>query len=228
MEFNRFIKLVGNENFEKIKQLKVMVIGVGGVGGYVVESLARCGVGTLIIMDYDAVDITNINRQIIATTKTVGSKKCTLFKERINEINPKCQVICLEEKLTEDSINYLKDYNPDFVVDACDDINAKKLIINETIENNISLISSCGTGKRLDPSKLEITTLDKTSYDPLAKILRKFVRDEKINKKITVLASREQPLKTEGLEIASCSFVPASAGLLITSHIINQIIKKDS
>lgn len=228
MPFDRFIKLVGNENFEKIKKLKVMIIGVGGVGGYVVESLARCGVGTLVIVDPDSVDITNINRQIIATTSTIGKKKCQVFLERINDINNECNVIKIEEKICEDNIDYLIDYEPDFIVDACDDLKAKKLIIKCATKNNISFISSMGTGKRLDPSKLEITTLDKTNYDPIAKILRKFVKEERINKKISVLASKEQPKKTEGTEIASCSFVPASAGLLIASYIINQTIKKDS
>lgn len=228
MEFDRFVKLVGIDNFGKIKQLKVMVVGVGGVGGYVVESLARCGVGTLIIMDPDIVDVTNINRQIVATYSTVGDEKCEVLKSRILDINKDCQVICINEKMSVDTTHYINDYKPDYLVDACDDISAKKEMIRFSSLNKIPFISSMGTGKRFDPSKLEITTLDKTSYDPLAKILRKYVRDEGIKSKITVLASLEQPKKTEGSIIPSSIFVPASAGLLISSYIINKTIEKDS
>lgn len=224
MKFDRFIKLIGYESFNKIKDLHIMIVGVGGVGGYTLESLARCGVCKFTIIDYDIVDETNINRQIIANTNTIGKYKVDLFSERIKEINQDIQVFKVKEKLTEDSVeSIIKKYNPTFIVDACDDIKVKKALIKSTSLLNIHFISSMGTGKRLDPSKLEITTLDKTSYDPIAKILRKYVKDEKIKKKIFVVASREIPIKTEGKDIASCSFVPSSAGLLITSYIINKM-----
>lgn len=226
MNFDRFIKLIGKENFEKVKNLKILIVGVGGVGGYVVESLARCGVETIIIVDPDRIDRTNINRQIIATETTIERKKVEVWEERIKEISKTCQCIPIAEKINEDTIHLLKEHEPDFVVDACDDINAKKLLIKECIKENIKLISSMGTGKRLDPSKLEITTLNKTSYDPIAKILRKFTRDEQIKEKIVVLASNEEPIKIDSEEIASVSFVPASAGLLIASYIIRTTINK--
>ncbi len=226
MQFERFISLVGEESFEKVRKLRVLIVGVGGVGGYVVEALARCGVGTLILVDPDRVDETNINRQIIATRKTVGRRKVEVFKERIHDISEQCECIAISEKISSLNISILGTYQPDFIVDACDDLNAKKSIIKYAVQHQISLISSMGTGKRLDPSKLEITTLDKTSYDPIAKILRKFVRDEQIPSKVTVLASREIPIQTESSEIASCSFVPASAGLLIASYMIRNILTK--
>jgi len=225
MEFDRFIKLIGKENFETIQKMTVMIVGVGGVGGYVVESLTRCGVGKLILMDPDKVDETNINRQIIATSSTVGELKVDAFKKRIQDISKDCECIPIAERLDEETIHLLDDYQPDFIVDACDDITAKKILIQYVQKNRISFIASMGTGKRLDPSQLEITTLDKTSYDPLAKILRKYTRDEHIKEKITVLASKEQPKQSFGTEIASCSFVPSVAGFLIASHIIRSVLK---
>ena len=224
MKFDRFKKLIGKESFDRIKDLHVMIVGLGGVGGYTLEALARCGIEKFTIIDFDTVDETNINRQIIATVNTIGKYKVDLFANRIKEINPGCEVIAIKEKLTEDNVlSVIEEYSPTFIVDACDDIKVKKALIKITSLSGIPFISSMGTGKRLDPSKLEITTLDKTSYDPIARILRKYVKDEKINKKIVVVASREEPIKTEGTEIASCSFVPSSAGLLIASYIINKI-----
>lgn len=222
--FSRFISLVGEENFNKIRSLKVMVIGVGGVGGYTVESLARCNVGKLILVDYDEVAPSNINRQVIATKETIGKKKVEAFKTRVETISD-TKVIPVASKF---DASLLDKYEIDYVVDACDDISAKNMIIKECLERKIPFISSMGTGKRLDPSKLVITTLNKTSYDPIARILRKFVRDEKIKGKITVLSSLEAPIKTDSKEIPSCSFVPSSAGLLITSHIIQNIIKSEN
>jgi len=225
MNFDRFIKLIGKENFEKVKNLKILIVGVGGVGGYVVESLARCGVETIIIVDPDRIDRTNINRQIIATETTIGRKKVEAWEERIKEISKTCQCIPIAEKINEDTIHLLKEHKPDFVVDACDDINAKKLLIKECIKENIKLISSMGTGKRLDPSKLEITILNKTSYDPIAKEIRKYLNKEKIKGKLPVISSTEQPVKTE--KIGSNAFVPATAGLLAASYVINELIKEN-
>lgn len=224
MKFDRFKKLIGQSSFDKVKDLHVMIVGLGGVGGYTLEALARCGVLNFTIIDFDIVDETNINRQLIANVNTIGKYKVDLFTSRIKEINPEVNVIAIKEKLTENNVfSVLKEYNPTFVVDACDDIKVKKSLIKCTTLLDIEFISSMGTGKRLDPSKLEITTLDKTSYDPLARILRKYVSNERIKKKIVVVASKEVPIKTEGKDIPSCSFVPSSAGLLIASYVINKI-----
>lgn len=217
--------LIGNENIEKIKKLKVLVVGIGGVGGYVVESLVRSGVEEIILMDYDTINITNKNRQIIALDETIGEKKTDSFEKRIHSINKKCKVIKLDMFLNPENIDILDNYDINYIVDACDTVSTKESLILYSINKKIPLISSMGTGNRLDPSKLEITELKKTDYDPLAKKLRKFIRDNHINKKITVVCSREQPIKTGNRTIASCSFVPSSAGLLITSHIIKNTIK---
>lgn len=223
--FERLDLLIEKDNRKKLHTKTVVIIGVGGVGGYVVESLARSGIGHLVLIDYDVVDVTNKNRQLIAMDSTIGIKKIEVLKRRILDINPNCQVDTHDTFLIEDNLSLLDNYKIDYLVDACDTVTTKKAIINKCLNNNILFISSMGTGKRLDPSMLEITTLDKTSYDPIAKILRKYVRDNKINKKIKVLFSKEQPKKIESTTVASACFVPNSAGLLIGSYIIREFIK---
>lgn len=215
--------LVGKENVNKIKSKNIAVIGVGGVGGYVVESLVRSGVENITIIDYDKIDVTNKNRQIIALDSTIGMKKVDAFEERIKSINFNCKVKKLDYFLDESNIDILNGY--DYVIDSCDSILTKFEIIKYCLDNNICFISCMGTGKRLNPSLLNITDLMKTEYDPLAKRLRKMVRDAKIKKKIPVVCSTEVPRKQDTNVIGSNSFVPATAGLLITSYIVNDIIK---
>lgn len=223
--FERFDLLVGKEKREILHTKTVIIIGIGGVGGFVAESLARSGIGNIVLIDYDIIDISNKNRQLIALDSTIGMNKVDVLKSRILDINSKCKVYTHNTFLTNDNLYLLDSYKIDYLVDACDTITTKKAIIDKCIEKSIPFITSMGTGKRLDPSMLEITTLDKTSYDPIAKILRKHVKDRKINKKIKVLYSREHPKKIESTKVASCSFVPSSAGLLIGSYIIREFIK---
>ena len=222
-KFQRLEKLIGKDKVDVLKNKTVLVLGVGGVGGYVVESLARSGIGKLIIVDNDIVDETNINRQIIALKSTIGKKKVDVLEERIKDINEECEVIKISEFITPDNIDILFTEQIDYLVDACDFIATKKSIIKECLKRNIKFISSMGTAKKLDPSKLEIIDIRKTYNDPLARILRKYIKDEKINKKIDVLSSTELPIKTEGL--GSSAFVPSSAGLLISSYIIKKLIE---
>ncbi len=223
--FDREIKLIGIDNYNKLKNSSIMVIGLGGVGGYVVESLTRAGIGNIIIIDYDTIDISNINRQIISNTCNIGMKKVYEWEKRIKLINPNCHVITIDKYLTKDNLyDTLDNYKIDYIIDACDTINVKKELIKYTYLNKIGFISSMGTGNKLDPTKLEITTLDKTSYDPIAKILRKYIKDEKINKKIYVVCSKEQPKKINEKKISSISTVPSVAGLLLSSFVINSII----
>lgn len=224
MDFIRFEALIGKEKFDIIKNLRVVVIGLGGVGGYVLESLVRCGINNFLIIDFDKVDITNKNRQIIANDNTIGKNKCDAFVDRIKTINKNADIKIFKEFLNEDNLNIITDYNPDYIIDAIDSVKTKQALIKLSIENNYKLVTCLGTGKRLDASKLKITTLDKTSYDPIARILRKYVKDNHINKKLTVLYSSEQPIKSDCDFIPSCSFVPSTAGLLITSHVVNDII----
>ena len=224
-KFERLKYLIGEENVESLADKCVLVIGLGGVGGYSVESLVRSGIGHLIIVDGDVVDETNLNRQIIATSSVIGKSKVDLFNSRIKDINPDCVVTQINKFIDKDNIDELFCYDIDYLIDACDSLDTKFLIIKNCLEKNIPLISSMGTGNRMDPSRFSITTLDKTMNDPVAKILRKRVRDEHLKGKIKVLCSSEVPKKL-GNKIGSNSFVPPSAGLLITSYVINDFINK--
>ena len=225
MNLSRLESLVGEENIAKIKKLKVLIIGLGGVGGYTVEALARSGIGKLIIVDFDNVDETNINRQIIALESTIGLKKVDVFEKRIKEINKECEVIKIDEFITVDNLEELFKYDIDYFIDACDTTSVKKEIIRKCINKKVPFISCMGTGNKLDPSKLEICDVRKTNNDPLARMIRKFVKDEKINSKVMVLSSSEVPVKTGERTPGSSMFVPASAGIMIASYVVRKIIK---
>lgn len=223
--FQRLSLLVGEEVVSSFASKKILILGLGGVGGYVCEALARSGIGTLILVDFDTIDITNINRQIIATTSTIGKKKVDVFKERIHDINPNCNVFCYDQFIDEDNYLELFQNDIDYFIDCCDCIKTKKQVIRYALAMNVPILSCMGTGNRMDPSQLEIIDIKKTSGDPLAKIIRKFLKEEKNSKKLMVLCSKELPKKVSGV-ISSNSFVPASAGLLISSYIIKELIQK--
>ena len=214
--FEKTIALIGEDNFNKIKTKTILVVGIGGVGGFATEALIRSGIHNIILIDHDTIDITNLNRQIIANTKNVKNHKVKEFENRIKEINPDCNVITYKLFLDDTNIDILNNHNIDYIVDACDSL------INYSINKNIKLISSMGTANKIDPTKLEITDIRKTSYDPLAKILRKYVNDLKINKKIMVVSSKESPAKKE--QLSTLIFVPATAGILCAKYVINDII----
>ena len=226
-KFDRFKKLISEESFENISSKTVLVVGVGGVGGYVVEALVRSGIGKIIIVDGDMVDETNINRQIIALSSTVGQSKVDVFEKRIKDINEKCEVIKINKFIDASNIDILFDYEFDYLVDACDTVSTKLALIDRCILERRKFISSMGTGNKLDPSMLEIVDVRKTVNDPLAKIVRKHVKDKRINDKVLVLSSRELPIKTGDRTPGSTSFVPSSAGLLIASYIIRTFINED-
>ena len=223
MEWSR-LEILLKEKTEILQNKTIIIIGLGGVGGYTVESLARLGIKKLILVDGDVVDITNINRQIIALHSTIGRLKTDVFKERIKDINPNCEVITVNKFITKEDVGELVNENIDFVVDACDTVEVKKEIIRVCSKKKIPFITCMGTGNKIDPTKLEITDIRKTEYDPLARVIRKMVRDEKINCKVPVVCSKEPPIKHDNKKIASCSFVPSVAGLLCTSYIVNIIV----
>ena len=226
-KFDRFKKLISEDSFENISSKTVLVVGVGGVGGYVVEALVRSGIGKIIIVDGDVVDETNINRQIIALSSTVGQSKVDVFEKRIKDINEKCEVIKINKFIDASNIDVLFDYEFDYLVDACDTVSTKLALIDRCILEKRKFISSMGTGNKLDPSMLEIVDVRKTVNDPLARIVRKHVKDKRINDKVLVLSSRELPIKTGDRTPGSTSFVPSSAGLLIASYIIRTFINED-
>ena len=226
-KFKRLEMLIGKDNLNILKNKSVLILGVGGVGGYVAEALSRSNIGTLILVDYDIVDVTNINRQIIALESTIGKKKVDVLEERIKDINSGCKIIKIDKFVDLNNLEDLFKYNIDFFVDACDTVITKKEVIKKCLDKDIDFISSMGTGNKLDPSKLEIIDIRKTVNDPLARILRKFIKDEKINKKVMVLSSKELPIKTGERTPGSTAFVPSSAGLLIASYIIRKFINNE-
>lgn len=223
-QFKRFELLVGSKNIEKINNTKVLVLGLGGVGSYALESIVRSGIGNVVIVDYDKIDITNLNRQLMTNHNNIGFLKTEVWKERIKDINPNCKVEVIEKKLTKDDVKDLFKYGIDYVIDACDTLEVKEELILRCHQNKVKLISSMGTGNKFEPSHLKIMDIRKTSYDPLAKKIRKFVIDNKINYKVTVVCSDELPLKVSN-PIGSTAFVPATSGLLCASYVINDIIK---
>ena len=226
LRFERLQKVIGSANVDLLAEKSVLILGCGGVGGYVAEALARSGIGQLILVDYDKVEESNINRQIIALTSTIGKNKVDVLEKRIKDMNSDCSVIKIDKFIDTDNYITLFDYSIDFFIDCCDTVIVKKLVMKECIQRNVTFISSMGTGNKLDPSQLEIVDLRKTVNDPLARVLRKFVKDEKINKKIMVLSSRELPVKTGDRTPGSTAFVPASAGLMIASYVVRCFIEK--
>lgn len=218
--------LIGNK-MELIKNKTVLIIGLGGVGSYALEAIVRSGIGHIIIADYDKVDETNLNRQLLALTTTIGLDKIDVAITRIKAINPNCQITAIKEFINSSNIEIIFKKDLDYVIDACDTIETKKQLIRECLKRKIKFISSMGTGNKLDPTQLEILDIRKTSYDPIAKIIRKMVKEEKINNKIMVVSSKEKPIETNTKTIGSTAFVPATAGLLCASYVINDIISGD-
>jgi len=224
--FERLELIVGKDNLKKIKSKKVLVIGLGGVGGILCEALVRNGVENIVIIDNDKVDITNKNRQIIALDSTLGKKKTEVLKNRLLDINSNCNIKTIDDFITKDNLDILFENDLDYVIDACDTVETKILLIEECIKRNINILSSMGMGKKINPYKLKIMDIRKTSYDKLAKVIRKRLRDDGINQKIMVLSSDETPISTEG-NIGSYSIVTSIAGLLMADYIIKDIIKEN-
>ena len=218
-------KLLLGDDFNLIKNFKIVVIGLGGVGSIVPLSLVRSGVKNLLLIDGDKIDATNLNRQMAYFSQDVGHFKSEVLKEKLLEIR---EDLNLEEKHIfidkETDFSFLKGF--DYIIDCIDDIEAKVLLAKSAINNDIPLIASMGTGNRLDPSKLIITRLDKTSGDPLAKKFRYLLRKENVDlKKINVVASLEEPL-VSGQVVSSMAFVPNAAGLLMSSYVIKELLRR--
>ncbi len=223
MEFERERLLIGDK-IDLLNSKTVLILGLGGVGGYCVESLARANIGNLILVDYDTVDITNINRQIIALHSNIGKKKTECFKERIKDINPNCNVEILDIFYNKDNKDLIFNYKIDYIIDCCDSLESKKILIEESFKRGIPIISSMGTGNKFHPELFKITSLKKTEYDPLARKLRNLLKDNKELLNTTVLYSSEKPVPYKG-KIGSISYVPPVAGLMLTSYVINEFIE---
>ena len=225
-QFSRTELLIGEDGIKKLKDAKVAIFGIGGVGSYVVEGLARAGVGNFILVDKDIIDLTNLNRQIIATHKTLGRPKVEVAKERIIEINPNVKVDIYQEFFTPES-KQIVDETVDYIIDAIDNITGKIELAVRANKLNIPIISSMGTGNKLDPTKFEVTDIYNTSVCPVAKVMRKELKNKHI-KKLKVVYSKEQPAKLNMIEqskiIGSISFVPSVVGLIISGEVVKDII----
>ena len=225
--------LIGDEGAEKLSRAHVCVFGVGGVGSYTVEALARAGVGHISLVDSDTVSVTNINRQIIALNSTVGRAKVEVMEERIADINPEIKVEIHKAFVLADNIDEFDFSIFDFVVDAVDTVSAKLAIIEKCKKEGTDVISCMGTGNKLCPEMLKIADINKTRVCPLARVMRRELKNRGIEK-LTCVYSEEEPIKpSEGEEVCpegkrqipgSISFTPAAAGLLIASHVIKKII----
>ncbi|WP_219837928.1 ThiF family adenylyltransferase [Paenibacillus sp. R14(2021)] len=241
-QFSRTELAIGPEGLELMKKSTVAVLGIGGVGAIAAEALARTGVGRLILIDKDVVDITNINRQVHALTTTVGQPKADLMRDRIKLINPDCDVISLRMFYTEETYEKLFEYELDYVVDASDTIIYKVHLIKQCLDRKIPIISSMGAANKMDPSRFQVADISKTSMDPVARVVRQKLRKDGIKRGVKVVFSTEEPMKpredvTQRIvpenapEIrkakqppASNAYVPPVAGLIMVSVVVKDLL----
>lgn len=243
-QFSRTELAVGPEGIEILKNSTVAVLGIGGVGSIAAEALARTGVGRIIMIDKDVVDITNINRQIHALLSTVGKPKAELMKTRIADINPECDAVALKMFYTEETYEELFKYPLDYVLDASDTVSYKIHLIKECLKRKIPVISSMGAANKMDPSRFQVADISKTSVDPIARVIRQKLRKDGIHKGVKVVFSTEEPLLPRGdvtqkivpdnaPEIrkaqnppASNAFVPPVAGLIMVGAAVKDLLAK--
>ena len=224
-QFARAELLIGRDSIEKLNLKHVAVFGLGGVGGYVVEALARAGVGNLDLIDNDVINITNINRQIIALHSTVGKYKTDVIKERVLDINPAIKIKTYGTFFSPETSSEFDFSKYDYVVDAIDSVAGKIELVLKSKESNTPIISCMGTGNKLNPQLFEIADIYKTSVCPLARVMRAELKKRNV-KRLKVLYSKEVPIKQEGQKVpASISFVPPVAGLIIAGEVINDLLK---
>ena len=223
-EFARTERLIGRDNLENLKNKNVIIFGLGGVGSYVAEALARSGVGKMTVVDKDTVDITNINRQLYALHSTIGKDKADVAKERILDINPNCEVTQIVKMYLPENSEEFKLSQYDYIVDAIDNVTAKIDLAIKSQELGIPMIASMGTGNKLDPTAFKITDIYKTDTCPLCRVMRKELKARNV-KKLKVLYSTEIPQNDGERTPASISFVPSVAGLIIAGEVIKDLIK---
>ena len=222
--------LIGKEGIEKLQNAKVAIYGVGGVGSFVAEGLARSGIGNIVLIDNDVVSISNLNRQIHANIETIGKKKVDVMKERILKINPNAKINTYMADEIENGEESIIDSTFSYIIDAVDTVSTKLKLIERASKLNVPIISAMGAGNKLDPTRFEVTDIYKTSVCPLAKVMRKELKNRGI-KKLKVVYSKEEPIRLEinsnNKVPGSISFVPSVAGLIISSEVIKDIIKSN-
>ncbi len=221
--WSRITRLIGQDGLEKLIGKSVLIVGIGGVGGYVAEMLARCGIGRVGIMDFDVVDISNINRQIIALNSNIGECKTDVMKARILDINPDCEVVAINSRFNADSATVL-DGGWNYVVDAIDSFEDKVALICLAKERGLNIVSAMGAGNRIKPCTFEITDIYKTSYDSLAKKLRKTLREKGITK-LDVCYTKE-PVVSVSQGVGSISYVVAECGIKIAGFVIDRLLSQ--
>lgn len=218
--------LLGQEAMETLMCSHIAVFGLGGVGGFAVEAIARCGIGNIDIIDKDIVDITNLNRQIIATRSTIGQLKTEVMKKRIHDINPNIAVRAFPLFFLPDTKNQFDFTQYDYVIDAVDTVTAKLTLIEESYRHHVPIISSMGAGNKIDPTQFKVADIFQTSVDPLAKVIRRELRKRHINR-LKVVYSTEKPkkIKTDKFEkiVGSVSFVPSVVGLIMAGEVIKDL-----
>ena len=232
-QFSRTELLIVKDGLEKLKNSKIAVFGIGGVGSFVVEGLARSGIENFVLIDNDTICLTNLNRQIHATTKTIGMYKVDVMKQRILDINPDANIEIYKEFYLPESKIKILNKNIDYIVDAIDTVTTKVLLACQARDLEIPIISAMGTGNKLDPTRFEVTDIYKTSMCPLAKIMRKKLKENGV-KKLKVVYSKEEPIKPyydeirkeEKVKAGSISFVPSVVGMIIAGEVIKDILKK--
>lgn len=237
-QFDRVRLMVGNDGLETLASKTVAILGIGGVGSFAAESLARMGVGCLVLVDKDNVDVTNLNRQIMATHETIGKSKVEEMAKRIKAINPACNVICLHMFYTDETAHELFKYPLDFVIDSSDTVTYKIHLIKQCLYKKIKFISAMGAANKLDPSQLMISDITKTSVDPLAKVIRTRLKKDGVKGKVPVVYSKETPIKPHHDLIetpdsvirkvkvppASNAFVPSTMGLICASYCFRKLL----
>lgn len=241
-QFSRCELAVGPDGLEILKNSAVAVLGIGGVGSFTVEALARTGIGKLVLIDKDVVDITNINRQIHATLHTIGQPKTELMKERIAAINPECEVVTMQMFYDESTAEKLFAHKLDYIVDAMDTVTAKIHLIKEAKRRGVPIVSSMGAANKMDPTRFKVADISQTSYDPIAKVIRRELRKDKIYKGVKVVYSKEKPvtIRQDVLDRvvtnpnspirkvkqppASNAFVPSVAGLILASVVVRDLL----
>ncbi|QWC00622.1 tRNA threonylcarbamoyladenosine dehydratase [Mycoplasmatota bacterium] len=229
MRFNRLENLVSKNGIELLKNKTMMVFGLGGVGSFAAEALVRSGIGQLIVVDYDSVDITNINRQLIALDSTIGHKKTDVFLKRAKDINPNINITSITEKVSQENVNSMLEIRPDFVLDCIDDVFAKVELAKACYHMNIPIMLAMGFANKFHPEMIKISTLKKTSVCPLAKVMRRKIRDIGLPLDIPVVYSEEKPASVIDNQIlGSTAFCPSTAGLMMASYAINYMIEREN
>jgi len=229
MSLSRFAALVGPDQVNRLRTRTVLVCGLGGVGSYACEALARSGLGRLVLADFDVVEPTDLNRQLIALRSTLGQRKVDVMKARIFDIDPAIDVVLHAEPIAPDALDPLFAVRPDYVVDAIDDVGAKVALIARCVAEGIPVVAAMGFANKLHPERVMLSTIQATSVCPLAKTVRLRLRRMGIDAKVPVVFSTEPPAvpAVPGVKLGSCAFVPSVAGLFAASQVINELVKEE-